>query len=97
MTAPGAPGACTLYDGDAQEHSEFSIQVCNERLLFVKTSSDGRKRYEWKSMEPHDYLDCMSMCWACAAQQGITGASAARRSAGLGKLKPRRKQRIRVV
>lgn len=96
LSEPGAPGACSLYDGDASEHSEFAIQACNEKLVYVKHMPDGRNRYEWKSAEPHDFLDCMSMCYAVAASKGITGASAVRRLAG-----PvrgfRRRPRVRVV
>lgn len=69
----GAPGGCSIYDGDADEHSEFAIQICNEKLLFVKHSQDGRNHYNWKTQEPHDYLDCMSMCYAVASSQGISG------------------------
>ena len=71
----GAPGGCSMYDGDADEHSEFAIQVCNEKLLYVKHSQDGRNHYNWKTQEPHDYLDCMSMCYAVAASQGISGTN----------------------
>lgn len=35
----------------------------------------GRDIYSWKSMEPHDYLDCMSMSYAVAASQGINGSN----------------------
>lgn len=66
--------------------------------MFIKTSADGRKRYEWKSAEPHDYLDCMSMCYAAAASQGITGASAVRLGAGRrNAARFRKRPRVRVV
>ena len=64
LSEVGAPGSCSLYDGDSDEHSEYAIQVCNEKLLFVKHTQDGRNHYNWKSQEPHDYLDCMSMCYS---------------------------------
>lgn len=70
----GSPGCCTLYNGDADEHSDFAIQICNEKLLFVKHNPDGRNFYTWKTMEPHDYLDCMSMCFAVASSQGISSS-----------------------
>ena len=73
MSEAGAPGSCSLYDGDADEHSDFAIQVCNEKLLFVKHSQDGKNHYSWKSADPHDYLDTMSMCYAVASSQGISG------------------------
>lgn len=75
MSEIGTQGSCTLYDGDADEHSDFAMQVCNEKLLLVKHSHDGRNYYEWKSKDPHDYLDCMSMCFAVAASQGISGTN----------------------
>ena len=97
MSEAGAPGACSLYDGDSSEHSEFAIQACNEKLLFVKHMPDGRNRYEWKTSEPHDALDCMSMCYAVAASQGISGASAARRTAGRQMFKPRARPRVKII
>lgn len=63
LALPDAPCSCTLFKGD---HAEFAMQVTNERLLFVKHCSNGKDMYTWKSREPHDYLDCMSMCFAAA-------------------------------
>lgn len=99
LSEPGAPGACSLYDGDSSEHSEFAIQVCNEKLVYVKHMPDGRNRYEWKTYEPHDFLDAMAMCYAAAASKGITGASVARRMVGPGRNSRnfRKRPRIRVV
>jgi hypothetical protein len=54
------------------EHRDFAIQVCNEKLRFVQHKA-GRDIYSWATKEPHDYLDCMSMCWAVAASQGLSG------------------------
>lgn len=68
----GAVGSCTLYFGDADEHRDFAIQVCNEKLRFVQHKA-GRDIYNWATKEPHDYLDCMSMCYAVAASQGVSG------------------------
>lgn len=67
LAESGSPGSCTLYEGDADEHSEFARQVCNEKLLGVRHRQDGRNEYTWRTAEPHDYLDCMSMCWAVAS------------------------------
>lgn len=77
----GAAGSCSLYYGDAEEHRDFAIQVCNEKLISVHRRS-GRDVYSWKSREPHDYLDCMSMCFAVAASQGISGATVQAGKAG---------------
>ena len=62
----GAAGSCGLYYGDAGQHQDFAIQVCNEKLRFVQRKA-GREIYSWTTKEPHDYLDCMSMCYAVAA------------------------------
>lgn len=53
----GAPGTCTLYDGDADEHAEYATQVCNERLIMIRHRKDGHDEYSWKTREPHDALD----------------------------------------
>lgn len=58
-----APCSCTLFTG---EHVEFAMQLTNERLLFIRHCSNGKDMYTWKSREPHDYLDCMAMCYAAA-------------------------------
>lgn len=68
----GAVGSCTLYFGDVDDHRDFAIQVCNEKLRFVQHKA-GRDIYNWATKEPHDYLDCMSMCYAVAASQGVSG------------------------
>ena len=31
----GMSGSCSLFDGDADQHSEYATQMCNERLLFI--------------------------------------------------------------
>lgn len=68
------PGTCTLFKGDADEHSEYAIQMCNERLLMVQHKKDGRDIYSWKSREPHDVLDATAQAFAVAASQGISGS-----------------------
>lgn len=73
LSEAGAPGSCTLYSGNNTEHSDFAIQVCNEKLLYVKHTQDGKNHYYWRSSDPHDYLDCMSMCFAVASSQGLSG------------------------
>lgn len=70
----GSVGSCNIYFGDAEEHRDFAIQVCNEKLISMQHKA-GRDIYHWKSMEPHDYLDCMSMSYAVAASQGINGSN----------------------
>lgn len=69
----GAPGSCTLFDGTTDEHTEYAMQVCNERLLLIQHKKDGRDIYSWKSREPHDALDATAQAFAVAASQGISG------------------------
>lgn len=64
-------GSTNLYQG---EHTEFSIQITNEQLLFKKQKEYGIY-YSWKSKDPHDYLDCCSMCFAVRDNQGINASS----------------------
>ena len=88
----GAAGSCGLYFGDVEEHRDFAIQVCNEKLRFVQHKA-GRDVYSWTTKEPHDYLDVMSMCWAVAASQGLSGQQPA------NTVQPafRRKRRVKIV
>lgn len=88
----GAGGTFTLYNGHDEEHSEFSIQVTNEKLVLVQTKGDGRHVYHWRSREPHDFLDAAAQAMACAASQGISGGNVAQRAAGVN---PRRKFVVR--
>lgn len=34
----------------------------------------GKDVYKWISKDPHDYLDCMSMCYAVAAANGLSSS-----------------------
>ena len=92
----GAVGSCTLYFGDVEEHKDFAIQVCNEKLRFVQHKA-GRDIYNWLSKEPHDYLDCMSMCYAVAASQGVSGQLGATPQLEQQKQRLHRKLRIKIV
>lgn len=77
----GAPGSCSLYKADAEEHAEFAMQLCNERLMYVKHGLDGKNHYAWKSAEPHDFLDSCAQNFAVAASQSISGSNVSRCSA----------------
>ena len=101
-----SPGSCSLYNADQEEHAEFAIQFCNEKLKFVKHCQNGKDQYFFNTKEPHDYLDCMSMCYAVAATQGISGEQAVNNAAshsGMSAQKARiamllkQKPRVRVV
>lgn len=100
----GSAGSCTLYKDDVEEHSDFAIQVCNEKLLYVKHSQDGRNHYSWKTVEPHDYLDCMSMCFAVATSQGVSSSINSNNSLNINAnkkkkiiLKHNMKPRIKII
>ena len=70
--ANGNIGSTSLYMlGD---HTDFAVQICNETLLWKKTTSKGTE-YNWKSKEPHDYLDCLAMSFAVRDDQNINSAS----------------------
>ena len=69
----GSNGSAQLYKGTASEHGDFAQQITNERLRAVEHKQDGRNIYHWQTMEPHDFGDCMSMSYAIAASQGISG------------------------
>ena len=71
-----SPGSCSLYNAKSDEHVDFAIQVCNEKLQFIKHMPNGRDQYFFKTKEPHDFLDCMSMCFAVAASQGLSASGA---------------------
>lgn len=92
----GAVGSCTLYFGDVEEHRDFAIQVCNEKLRFVQHKA-GRDIYNWASKEPHDYLDCMSMCYAVAASQGLSGQLGSTAQMEQQKQRLHRKPKIKIV
>jgi len=68
---PGAPGSCSLFAG---HHREFAEQVTRETLKKKGISNiTGRMEYVWNrdNFRPHDYQDCMGMCYMGAAWRGI--------------------------
>lgn len=71
----GSVGSCSLYKAPKEEHAEFALQICNEKLLSVQHKQNGQDIYSWKSKEPHDFLDTMAMCYAVAAQQGLSSTA----------------------
>lgn len=90
----------SLYNDTPEAHSDFAIQVCNERLISKKTKA-GRDTYIWKSKEPHDYLDTLSMCYAVASSQGLSGVPVITHNIYPNTKRPtarmRHKPRIRLV
>ena len=74
----GSVGSCSLYKATTKEHTEFAIQICNEKLVNIQTKKNGRNIYTWKSKNDHDYLDVMAMAFAVAGSQGISGSNFSR-------------------
>lgn len=95
----GSSGSCTLYKGDADEHSEYAMQVCNEKLLLIQHRKDGRDIYSWKTHEPHDALDSTAQAFAIAATQGISGTNISRQGASMMPKRqiPKRKPKIKII
>lgn len=75
-TEPGAPGGLSLFDGGVN-HYKFAVQVANERLVSKTKTKDRNGKesysYKWKTKNPHDYGDCVAMCYAIAGREGLTG------------------------
>lgn len=97
MAPLGAIGSCELYSASAEIHRDFALQVCNERIMRIEKRA-GKDHYKWLSRDPHDYLDCMSMCYAAAADYGLTAQMVKQRGCS-SRLAAKKKMRpkIRVV
>ena len=71
----GAPGGLSLFDGRV-DHTQFAVQVANEILMEKRSirQRDGRDgfEYKWQTKEPHDFGDCLAMCYALAAADGLS-------------------------
>jgi hypothetical protein len=64
----GAPGSCSIYNGN---HGEFSEQICRE-ILMGKADVGGTMIWNWHTQPgKHDFGDCMAMCYVGAAWGGI--------------------------
>ena len=71
----GSPGSCSIYKGN---HGEFAEQICRETLM-GKADVGGTMFWNWHTQPgKHDFGDCMAMCYAGSAWQGI-GANAGNR------------------
>lgn len=76
-TEVGGAGGLSLYDG--VNHARFAIQIANEKLV-EKTriknprgNGEDQFAYKWKTKNPHDYGDCLAMCFALAGSKNLTG------------------------
>lgn len=65
LAPPYTQGSMLLYDGDADEHKDLALQVCNERLRSMSTVG-VKTTYHWLVREPHDFNDVLSMGIAAA-------------------------------
>jgi hypothetical protein len=84
----GAPGACSLFAG---QHRIFAEQVCREQLRGV-ADVGGLRMWNWSTQPgPHDFGDCMTMCFALAAWHGIGSGGEQKRP------QPRRRTGPRVT
>lgn len=90
-------GSCTLFDGDADAHAEYAMQMCNERLLLIQHKKDGRDVYSWKSREPHDALDATAQAFAVAASQGISGLNMHKNAAVVKPSAKKLRPKIKVI
>ena len=64
----GAPGSCSIYNGN---HGEFSEQICRE-ILMGKADVGGTMIWNYHTQPgKHDFGDCMAMCYTGSAWQGI--------------------------
>ena len=88
-TETGAPGGLSLFDGGVS-HDDFAEQVSREKLRAKRSRPDGRTEYDWKTADPHDFGDCVTMCYAIAAASGIAAA-------GMGNSIPKKRKRYRYV
>jgi hypothetical protein len=78
-TETGGAGGLSIYDGN-ENHYKFAVQIANEKLKEKVKTRDrfGREcfDYKWQTRNPHDYGDCVAMCFALAGAENITGEDA---------------------
>ena len=75
-TETGGAGGLSIYDG-GENHYKFAVQIANEKLKAKTKTRDRNGRecyaYKWQTRNPHDYGDCVAMCYALAGADNITG------------------------
>ena len=75
-TETGGAGGLSIYDG-GENHYKFAAQIANEKLKAKTKTRDRNGRecydYKWQTRNPHDYGDCVAMCYALAGADNITG------------------------
>jgi hypothetical protein len=87
----GSPGSCSIFNG---RHGEFADQICREALM-GKADVGGTMLYNWHTQPgKHDFGDCMAMCYAGSAWQGIGSQPSSR---GVGRKFTRRASGVSVI
>ena len=89
----GNMGSLALYDGD--DHAEFSIQVCAEKLVMKRQRQDGRFEYTWKNNGDHDALDSLGQALAAYASQGFSSGTSGK--AVLKQQRQKHRPRFRII
>jgi hypothetical protein len=77
-TAPGDPGALTLFGKSANEHRLFAEHVAGSEVA-TRTEGHGRIVQEWNlrpSRPDNHWFDCLVGCLVGASIQGVTLAVA---------------------
>lgn len=94
LAEQGNIGSMMWYGGG--NHVDWSIQVCNEKLMMKKTRQDGTTEYTWKDNGAHDALDSLGQALATYASMGypMWGNSTTNMNARRTVIIPRRKVRI---
>lgn len=91
-----------MYHGGIEEHRDYAIQVCAERLKYKRHKPDGRDEYYWVSSGDHDMLDSTAQAYAAAAQLGISSTNFNQDKDNIkpsqrARKKARAKRKIRIV
>lgn len=81
--SPAAPGACSLFGGDARSHAEFGDQICAEILADKGRGAAGTDFYKWvlRPGSNNHWLDSTVICYALAGFYGTLRAEDADTSA----------------
>ena len=78
MTAPGDPGALTIFGKQADDHENFALHVAASET-YVQTQGYGRQVREWRlrpDRPDNHWLDCLVGCAAAASMTGVRLAGA---------------------
>lgn len=90
----GNIGSITWYNGN--DHTQWSIQVCAEKLLAKRQRQDGTFEYTWKDNGDHDALDSIGQALAAYGSQGFSTGDTGRMSLSKSRQKFH-KRRIKIV